>query len=149
MNPSLPPELERIILKSLEKDRDIRYQSASEMRADLKRLKRDSESGKSAMISAASATVPAPVAKTSSPRQFITIGIAATVAVIAVAAFFFLRGKPDTSIRSLAVLPFANSNQDPKVEYLSDGITDSTINGLSQVPDLKVMARSTVFSYKG
>jgi len=50
---------------------------------------------------------------------------------------------------SIAVLPFDNQNRDPNTDYLSDGIPESVINSLSQLPQLKVMARSTVFSYKG
>jgi serine/threonine-protein kinase len=53
------------------------------------------------------------------------------------------------SIDSIAVLPFANSSKDPESEYLSDGITEGIINKVSQLPKLKVMARSTVFRYKG
>jgi len=56
------------------------------------------------------------------------------------------RRKP---VDSIAVLPFANASDDPDAEYLSDGITENIINNLSQLPKLKVMARSTVFSYKG
>jgi TolB-like protein len=51
-------------------------------------------------------------------------------------------------IDSLAVLPFENSDRDPETEYLSDGITESIINSLSQLPAVRVMARSTVFRYK-
>jgi serine/threonine protein kinase/TolB-like protein/Tfp pilus assembly protein PilF len=54
-----------------------------------------------------------------------------------------------TPIDSLAVLPLANASADPSTEYLSDGITESIINTLSQLPQLKVMARATVFRYKG
>jgi TolB-like protein len=53
------------------------------------------------------------------------------------------------AIDSLAVLPFVNAAADPDMEYLSDGITESIINNLSQLPALRVMARSTVFRYKG
>jgi serine/threonine-protein kinase len=59
------------------------------------------------------------------------------------------RRRPVKSIRSLAVLPFANATADLETEYLSDGITESLINSLAQLPRLRVMARSTVFRYKG
>src|SRR6266571_3467915 len=55
----------------------------------------------------------------------------------------------DEGIDSLAVLPFINASNDPNMEYLSDGVTESIMNSLSRLPQLKVMARSTVFRYKG
>ena len=55
----------------------------------------------------------------------------------------------DGGIDSLAVLPFINASNDPNMEYLSDGVTESIMNSLSRLPQLKVMARSTVFRYKG
>ncbi len=57
--------------------------------------------------------------------------------------------RPREAIPSLAVLPLTNTNVDPDIEYLSDGITESIINLLSQLPGLRVMARSTAFRYKG
>jgi TolB-like protein/tetratricopeptide (TPR) repeat protein len=70
--------------------------------------------------------------------------------VFAAAATYFLRGKSETrKINSIAVLPFVNATADPNNEYLSDGLTESLIGTLSQLPDLKVMARSTVFRFKG
>ena len=66
------------------------------------------------------------------------------------AGAYFLRGKSTTGkIDSIAVLPFVNATSDPNNEYLSDGLTESLISSLSQLPDLKVMARSTVFRFKG
>lgn len=59
------------------------------------------------------------------------------------------REQAETTRRAIAVLPFINNSDDPNLEYLSDGITESIINNLSQLPALKVMARSTVFRYKG
>jgi DNA-binding SARP family transcriptional activator/TolB-like protein/Flp pilus assembly protein TadD len=56
---------------------------------------------------------------------------------------------PDSAIQSLAIFPLINSSADPNAEYLSDGITETIINSLSQLPQLRVMARSTVFRYKG
>src|SRR5205085_4791076 len=63
--------------------------------------------------------------------------------------FYFARGSKTTAIDSLAVLPFVNASNDPNTEYLSDGITESIISNLSQLPQLHVMARSTVFRFKG
>jgi TolB-like protein len=57
--------------------------------------------------------------------------------------------RPRKTVDSLAVLPFENASADPNAEYLSDGITESLISSLSQLPKLRVMARSTVFRYKG
>ncbi|PWT90082.1 MAG: hypothetical protein C5B54_07830 [Acidobacteria bacterium] len=145
-NSSLPAELERIINKTLEKDPEVRYQSAAELRADLKRLKRDSESGKSVAMGVSS-TVATPVQKQRKSSQFLIPIVVFILAIIA--GFFYFRNSRSHEIRSLAVLPFLNSSGDQKTEYLSDGITENTINSLSQLPNLKVMARGTVFTYKG
>jgi serine/threonine protein kinase/Flp pilus assembly protein TadD len=115
LNPKLPPKLEELILKALEKDRHLRYQTAADVLADLKRLKRDLDTGSQA---AAVATVEG----NAGPRQ---------------------------EADAIAVLPFENASGDPDSEYLSDGITETLINSLSQLGRLKVLARSKVFRYKG
>src|SRR5215469_10941545 len=141
LNPDLPMELERIINKALEKDCDVRYQHAADLRADLKRLRRETESGK--MVTA----VAAPFRW--SRRTMLMGGIAfgLVVALIAGAMFYFGNGI-HTRINSVAVLPFANANGDPNAEYLSDGITEGIIDRLSGLPSLKVISRTSAFRYK-
>jgi eukaryotic-like serine/threonine-protein kinase len=119
LNPSLPPKLEEILCKLLEKDRELRYQSASGTRADLKRLKRDTESGRTGAASASGSPAPA------------------------------RSKKPGKTIDSLAILPLANASGDPEMEYLSDGITEALINSVSQLPGLRVVPRARAFQFKG
>ena len=71
------------------------------------------------------------------------------IAAIAVSAYFFVSRKNNAAIQSVAVLPFVNTSGDPNLEYLSDGIAESLMNSLSQLPNLKVMSRNTAFRYKG
>ncbi len=152
LNPELPPELDRIIGKALEKDREVRYQHASELRADLKRLKRDTESGR-ALVGEASGLPREREALRYQLRRRWSVP-AAGIAALALGAMllatwlFLLRGR-GKAIDSVAVLPFANASGDPNAEYLSDGITESLINSLSQLANLRVTARTTVFRYKG
>jgi TolB-like protein/Tfp pilus assembly protein PilF len=84
-------------------------------------------------------------------RTKAVIFLVATVFImaIAVSAYFYLSRKNNAAIQSVAVLPFTNASGNSEVEYLSDGITESLINSLSQLPNLSVKARSTVFRYKG
>src|SRR5215813_12623852 len=92
----------------------------------------------------------------------IRFAIAFTVILILGASVFFIfhsprthpaavesASNPEVLEKSVAVLPFDNQNRDPEIDYLSDGITESIIHSLSQLSQLKVMARSTVFQYKG
>jgi len=151
LNPELPPQLEKVIDKCLEKDRALRYQSAAELRADVKRLRRDTDSGKvAASNSAATMQVPA-----AAPRAWwqsrVVQGIGAAVLVLALAGAgvaYKYAGQGGT-IDSVAVLPFTNASGDPNNEYLSDGIAESLINDLTQIKGFRVMARSSVFRYKG
>jgi eukaryotic-like serine/threonine-protein kinase len=71
------------------------------------------------------------------------------VAALAAGAYFYFGRGPSRQIESIAVMPFLNAAGNPDIEYLSDGITESLINSLSQVPSLSVKARSSVFTYKG
>ncbi|MGA6984685.1 MAG: protein kinase [Terriglobales bacterium] len=175
LNPDMPADLERIIEKSLEKDRNLRYQTAADLRTDLARLKRDLDSGRSASASSSvpsssgpsssasgaasgvglasaassSSSIPAAAAPGRS-RRILAAGFAAVLLLAVAAAVYFVRGRSETGkVNSIAVLPFVNATADPNNEYLSDGLTESLISTLSQLPNFKVMARSTVFRFKG
>lgn len=75
--------------------------------------------------------------------------VAFLVSAIAVVTSIYLARNGKAAINSVAVLPFANLSDDPNMEYLSDGITENLINNLSQLPQLKVIARSSAFRYRG
>jgi serine/threonine protein kinase/tetratricopeptide (TPR) repeat protein len=141
LSPVSPPELDRIIRKCMEKDAARRYQSARELAVDLSNFKRDTESGLSAAV---------PVRKTLS--QSAVIGVAVAAAVMVAAGYFLIRSdlwlSGSDRIGSIAVLPFENSTGDTESEYLCDGLTESLINTLSQIPDLKVISRRSTRAFK-
>jgi TolB-like protein/Tfp pilus assembly protein PilF len=139
VNPDIPPSLQEVIDRALEKDKNLRYQHAADMRAELQRLKRDSETGRRTTGGAS--------AQIRTPSGFSTGTQSGRTASGRTAA----ARTPRVSkiIDSIAVLPFENASGDPEHEYLSDGITGSLTNKLATLPKLRVMAQSTVFRYKG
>jgi TolB-like protein/Tfp pilus assembly protein PilF/tRNA A-37 threonylcarbamoyl transferase component Bud32 len=146
-DPHIPAEFDHIIAKALEKDRDLRYQTAAELRADLKRLQR--ESGGSKVSSQSPRTAVPPTAPVPVRKPFgLVAGIVAALVVLTAAGYFWFRGS-GTAIDSVAVLPFVAAGQASDAEYLTDGMTETLINGLAQLPDLRVAARSVAFRYKG
>ncbi|HSE42549.1 MAG TPA: protein kinase [Acidobacteriota bacterium] len=138
-NKKINPELERIIAKAMAKDPDRRYASADEMLRDLRHLKQQIDSGVSDFKINPFAQLP------KSKSRSIYVALFLVAAAIGV---YIWKGQ-QKPIDSIAILPFVNVNGDSETEYLSDGITEGVINTLSQIPQLRVMARSTVFAYKG
>ena len=156
LNPSLLPKLDDVINKALEKDRNLRYQHASEVRSDLQRLKRDTESGRATISQETGAGTA--IARRPSGRRWLWTASAAAVTVMVAIAFVLdigglrhrLTGTSGNSqLRSIAVLPFANASGDPNLEYLGDGIASTVTASLSQLRGLRVMASESVYRYKG
>ncbi|HZW94684.1 MAG TPA: protein kinase [Candidatus Eremiobacteraceae bacterium] len=147
LNPDIPVGLEHVINKALEKDRNLRYQHAADMRTDLQRLKRDTESGKSAGIIG---IVGVPQRRWWRKKVAIS-GTVLFISALVVAAIVYYNQRTSNPgpIDSVAVLPLTTNSTDQNTQFLSDGITDSLIESLSQIPHLKVMSRSSVFHYKG
>jgi len=141
--PDAPAELQRIVNKALRKNRDERYQSMKELSLDLKSQQQELEFA--AKITQCGDTVTA--ARPAGRRlPWIAAAIGAMALAGAGLAVWYSSGGP---IESVAVLPLVNATNDPSMEYLSDGITESLINSLSQIPRLKVMSRNSVFRLKG
>jgi eukaryotic-like serine/threonine-protein kinase len=142
INPDIPAALEAIIEKALHKDREQRYQHAADLLADLQRLKREIDSGRTDQAGDSVSLL----ASTSGPVSSTSHAVSRTTTP---QSGSFRAPRASKTISSLAVLPFENVSRDPENDYLSDGITRSLINNLATVPKLRVMAQSTVFRYKG
>jgi serine/threonine protein kinase/tetratricopeptide (TPR) repeat protein len=143
VNPDIPLALQQVIHRALEKDRKLRYQHASDMRVELQRLQRDTESGqRPAEEETGSASAPTTDRSPSTGKHRTRTSSSVQTAGLR-------PQRVSKIVDSLAVLPFENASGDPEHEYLSDGITGSLINILAAIPKLRVMARSTVFRYKG
>jgi serine/threonine protein kinase/tetratricopeptide (TPR) repeat protein len=212
----LHPEFERIVTKSLRKDRDERYQVVKDLLLDLKSLKQrvefeaelertgsglrsekrsgsakdrasvgtetdstfvlSDQQARTPGIRASTLSTPAAVAETQAPTSALqyhptssaeylvneikrhkrgALALVAIVLLAAIATSYFLFNRraatttTSTGVASIAVLPFENAGNNPNAEYLSDGISESIINALSQLPRVKVIARSSSFQYKG
>jgi len=174
--PDAPSELERIVTKALTKDREDRYQTAKDLLIDLRTLKRklevNAEMDRAVLpeLRSSVATVPGSVGPTASASsagerapssaEFILstmkqnrvgAAMAALVlvaAVVGVVLFVRARITTDLAIESIAVLPFQNKSIETDSEYLSDGLAESLIYRLSQLPNLRVSPTSSVFNYK-
>jgi serine/threonine protein kinase/Flp pilus assembly protein TadD len=156
----VPARFDEIVSKALERDRRLRYQSAAEIGADLKRLKRDTDSMRTASVSAASA---AAGRKTKWGAGLLAAGLAFAVvlglALLSGGRYFksSVANSPTMNslaanartVDSLAVLPFFNDSSDSNTEYLSEGITQELVLTLSQIPNLKVVSLMSVYRYKG
>ena len=143
LNPEVPAKLDEILKRALEKDRGLRYQSAADLKAELVRLKRDTDSTREVM--------PAAVAgkrrRGLRGRPLLAAGVGLAVVVAGLATWWVAAG-PSEAIDSVAVLPFVNASGNPETDYLSDGITETLISNLSELPNLRVIASASVFRYK-
>ncbi|MCI0353081.1 MAG: tetratricopeptide repeat-containing serine/threonine-protein kinase, partial [Acidobacteriales bacterium] len=150
-NDQAPVELERIVGKCLEKERERRYQSARDLLDDLDRLKHVGASTKAK-------TLARPVAQKlrALSRSRFLLAVVALAAAALIVALIYLRfysttpapsGPPE--IKSLAVLPLENITGDPTQEYFADGMTEALISNLAQIRALRVISRTSVMRYKG
>ena len=155
--PDSPPDIDRIIHRALEKDPEDRYQHIDDAVSELRRVQKQTTKvsrplGETApetraMEHASSGVKPTEHA-TKRTRRFAGLAALLIILVAGVIGYVSFFGTHQ-SIDSIAVLPFENVGADPTTEYLSDGITESLINTLSQLSRLTVMSRAAVFHYKG
>ena len=173
--PDTPNHLQRIVRRCLAKDPDDRYQTIKDVAIELRELRHElaDSSGldttvspsRTKTVAAAESTSPQASGSTSlssstSSVEYVVSGIkqhklVALISVVlllggSLGLYLFLNARgADTAIDSIAVVPFVNQNRDLETEYLSDGLTESIINNLIQIPTLRVSPRSSVFYYKG
>ena len=171
---NVPRQLERIVSKALAKDQLKRYQTITDLKLDLEQLRDELHTSEFPELTRASvasetqtefktrsairsqtetvidrATVPSNAGVTPVRRRWLPYGLVGLFVVLAIVGgvIYFSRSSPP--INSVAILPFVNDSKDPNADYLSDGLTESIINSLSQLPNLKVMSRNAAFRFKG
>ncbi|MCU1267985.1 MAG: serine/threonine protein kinase with repeat [Acidobacteria bacterium] len=158
--PEIPAELEWTLKKALAKDREERYVLAREFFNDLKRLRRElpaADHWETAGLkpggldanAASHSSEPTPTRHGEGTQTETQLRTKSPKVLLESNRLSSDKGRSRKAINSVAILPLLNDSADPNAEYLSDGITESIINNLSQLPRLRVMARSTVFRYKG
>ena len=149
LNPETPAWLAAIIDKALEKDREGRYQHALDLRAELKGLQRETESGSPAK------RPPRNRPRATYWRVLVPLGLLAAVLVAVVAGVWLERGRRNvaptaqTARPSIAVLPFVNMSSDREQEYFSDGLAEELLNDLARIQELRVAAMTSSFQFKG
>jgi len=149
LNPDIPAGFEHVINKALEKDRNLRYQSAAEMRADLQRLKRDTDSGKSAALPKS-----APVSR-KRRLQWVAAAAVGVIAAIVIALFLWQSRHPQASpldsvsSKAIAVLPFQNAGSDKDTDFLRLALPDEIATALSYVPSFSIRPFATTSKYSG
>jgi len=168
LNASVPVDLERIIAKAMEKDLNLRYQHASEMRADLQRLKRNTSmsSHHSAQRAAVVSAKGAGARAVPSRRMGVWIGVGVAVSVVVLVGYLIRHPEPTPSSqepgkggtqapaaeavdKSIAVMPFADMSENEDQEYFADGLAEELMGLLSKVPTLKVAGRTSSSYFKG
>ena len=152
-NPAVPTELERVIQKSLEKDRTMRYQSAADMRADLRRVKRETDSSTRTAVSQQNLYDPARQATRSKRWPFYAAAVVVLL-LLAIGGSHWYQAHsahPAAAVGSkpsVAVLPLQNLSTDPDSAYFSDGMTDEITTKLSKIQGINVAPHSSVTTVK-
>ena len=153
LNPAVPPPLETIIHKALEKDRDLRYQHASEMRADLSRLLRDSSSDRGMLTDSVKLKAAAP--SPSSSRKAWVVAAGALMALLLAGVLWWRFQRPPTvssvpaAQTAVAVLPFQNAGPDKDIDYLRLALPDEIATTLSRIKSFSVRPFASTSRYSG
>ena len=144
-NPQIPPDLSRMIMKCLEKEKKHRYRNIDEVLNTISHIEKSLQVKDRVAQKMQKRTG---IADTAGAKRFFPFfGIPIVVIFLILGGYYLYLGR-NSAVDSIAVLPFQNA--DPETEYLSDGITESLINKLSQLPSFKkVIARSSISRFKG